>query len=136
MVGDFWNSRYLVRKVRLTPIFGRKNGQNGRFQIKMTEKLRKLKISKIPCLFLLKLLQTWFWPIFAVFVWFWQHFYSFEENGIFLKNHHFSSFLLEKRPIFYNFSQFHKFFFVLIIIPCKAMISVILGIIGTILVEL
>ena len=99
-----------MRKVRLMSIFGRKNGQKWSFQLKMAEKLRKLKISKIPSLFLSTLLQRWFWPIFTVFGRLWKRFYSFEENGIFLKNHHFSSFLLEKQPNFYNFSQFHKFF--------------------------
>ena len=99
------------------------------FQLKMAEQLRKLKYKKSTPYFS-TLLQTWFWPIFTVFRRFWQHFYSFEENGIFLKNHHFSSFLLEKRPKFYNFSQFRQFFFVFI-----AMISVILDITGIILAE-
>ena len=75
---------FQIRQVIMRMSIGYENSQNGPFQHKMSEKLRKLKITTIAYLFLLTLLQTWFWPIFTVFGRLWrQHFYLFEENAIF-----------------------------------------------------
>ena len=91
IVGPFQNSRYLARLVWQIPIFRRKISKMAIFKPKIAENLWKVKITKMPLLTLMTLLQTWFWPIFAKFEGLPWYFYSFEENN-FSENHHFHQF--------------------------------------------